>query len=380
MIMVGGGMSGLGEDFTNAGMLKFLSFADFSHTLSFLHPNWPENLFGKVYFLQPEFLVLPMVAFSSLLFVKTLRVSSDGLKAKNSQLVTRNYITFFSLLALLGAFFAKGANEPFGGIYVWCFQHIPGFMMFRDPTKFYLYIALGYSILIPFTLFQVSHWIYDKRFMMKDTMRKTQLFIVYCLVSIFVVFWCFTIRAVFLGHVSGNFKPLEIPDEFITLKTLLVQDTEPSRTLWIPTRDTFAYYSTIHPLLSGSTLFANASISAVTAYIYEPAFKKTIDKAGVRYIIVPLDMEKRIFLSDYQWDPVMRTTLIDALTASGLKRNTNFTHLAVFENPIFTFVSEKPSYVEKQEYWSRIGLGLSVILSILFFGLIFFGCKRISTQ
>jgi hypothetical protein len=76
--------------------LSFFSVAALSNSISLLHPNWPENLFGKVYFLQPEFLVLPMVAFSSLLFVKTLRVSSDGLKAKNSQLVTRNYITFFS--------------------------------------------------------------------------------------------------------------------------------------------------------------------------------------------------------------------------------------------------------------------------------------------
>ena len=37
------------------------------HALSLLHPNWPENLFGKVYFLQPEFLILPILAFSAFL-------------------------------------------------------------------------------------------------------------------------------------------------------------------------------------------------------------------------------------------------------------------------------------------------------------------------
>ncbi len=63
-------MVGLDNDLTNPGMLHFLSFADFSHTLAFLHPNWPENLFGKVYFLQPEFLLLPVIAFSALFFVK----------------------------------------------------------------------------------------------------------------------------------------------------------------------------------------------------------------------------------------------------------------------------------------------------------------------
>ena len=66
-------LDALGSAYTTVGALRFFSFADFSHSLSLLHPNWPENLFGKTYFLQPEFLLLPMLAFSSLLFVKSLK-------------------------------------------------------------------------------------------------------------------------------------------------------------------------------------------------------------------------------------------------------------------------------------------------------------------
>ena len=139
----GSSAAALGEEFTNPGMLKFLSVADFSHAISLLHPNWPENLFGKVYFMQPEFLVLPVIAFASLLFIKPT--------TKNKQL-----ITYFSLLALIGAFLAKGVQEPGGAVFQWMFAHIPGFVMFRDPTKFYVYIALGYSILIPFTLERIT--------------------------------------------------------------------------------------------------------------------------------------------------------------------------------------------------------------------------------
>ena len=47
-VLASTGVASKGETFTSPGMLAFLSFADFSHTLSFLHPNWPENLFGKV--------------------------------------------------------------------------------------------------------------------------------------------------------------------------------------------------------------------------------------------------------------------------------------------------------------------------------------------
>ncbi|PJE67859.1 hypothetical protein COU95_00040, partial [Candidatus Shapirobacteria bacterium CG10_big_fil_rev_8_21_14_0_10_40_9] len=52
-----------------AGWVEFLSFADFSNSLSLLHPNWSENIFGKTYFFRPEFLILPILAFSSLLFI-----------------------------------------------------------------------------------------------------------------------------------------------------------------------------------------------------------------------------------------------------------------------------------------------------------------------
>lgn len=156
--LTGSGVSSKGAQYTDPNALSFFSFADFSHALSLLHPNWPENLFGKVYFLQPEFLILPLLAFGSLLFItiKKLRVTSDGLNMKNPQPETRNPITYFILLALIGVFLTKGVNPPLGGVFSWMFTHVPGFVMFRDPTKFYLYVALGYSVLIPFTLERVA--------------------------------------------------------------------------------------------------------------------------------------------------------------------------------------------------------------------------------
>jgi len=154
LVMVRTGSVLVGEDFTNVGMLRFLSVADFSHALALLAPNWPENLFGKVYFLQPEFLALPLFAFSALALKE--QITDNREQIGNKEQITDNreqmFIRYFAILALLGAFLAKGANPPFGGMYVWLFEHVPGFIMFRDPTKFYLYIALGYSVLIPYTL------------------------------------------------------------------------------------------------------------------------------------------------------------------------------------------------------------------------------------
>ncbi len=103
-ILTGTGPSIMGEDFTNPGMLKFLSVADFSHTISLLHPNWPENIFGKVYFMKSEFLVLPILSFLSLIFLSLTRKNAE-------QDTEKRRILFFALLGLLGAFFAKGVRS-----------------------------------------------------------------------------------------------------------------------------------------------------------------------------------------------------------------------------------------------------------------------------
>jgi hypothetical protein len=309
-VLTGTGPGTLGQDFINPDMLKFLSVADFSHALSLLHPNWPENLFGKVYFLQPEFLVIPVLAFASLLFLKQI---TDN----------RYRITFFALLALIGSFFAKGVNDPFGGVFQWMFIHVPGFVMFRDPTKFYLFTAIGYSILIPFTL---------------ERFKKKMLYI------IFIIFWVFSIRAVFSGQVKGNFKPMQIPAEYVQLKNLLVADSVPSRTLWIPQKNTFAYYSDIHPIMT-----ATSSVSIDT---------------GVKYVIVPTDVYKRIYLTDYKFDPSIRTKLIDQLSQS-LIRNPSFHDLAVFENPDFTGMHTTiPATVADAQHFANIGTGLSAVFLI----------------
>lgn len=167
----------LPPDYGTAGWIGFLSFANFSGTLSLLHPNWPENIFGKTYLLRPEFLVLPVLAFSSLLFINYSRVSDlpagkaglTSLKAGklNNSLINNKVILHFNLLALLGAFLAKGSNPPFGWIYLWLFDYLPGMKLFRDPTKFYFLVALSYSILIPHSLAKIYQLFFTKELIKK---------------------------------------------------------------------------------------------------------------------------------------------------------------------------------------------------------------------
>lgn len=135
---------------SSIGSFKFFSFANFPQTLSILHPNWPENIFGKIYFMRPEFILLPIIAFLPLFSVYRF-----GLKEKKES----GIILFFALLALLGAFIAKGANAPFGEINIWLYNNFPGFLLFRDSTKFYMLTIISYSVLIPFSTYKLSQYL-----------------------------------------------------------------------------------------------------------------------------------------------------------------------------------------------------------------------------
>lgn len=134
-----------GSAYTTEEAVKFFSFAKFENTFGLMHPNWPENVFGKVGFMRPEFFCLPILAYCSLLFIKIQQRTKDYNK-------DAFHVLYFAFLGLLGAFLAKGASDPFGQIYLWMFSHVPGFILFRDSTKWYLLIALSYSMLIPYTI------------------------------------------------------------------------------------------------------------------------------------------------------------------------------------------------------------------------------------
>lgn len=332
VLFAGNGMSILKEQLTNPGMLTFLSFADFSHALSLLHPNWPENLFGKVYFLQPEFLILPVLAFLSLLLVKP----------KGNE---RLHIVFLASVGLIGVFFAKGVNEPLGGIFQWMFMHVPGFVSFRDPTKFYLLTAIAYCVLIPYSLRQLSY------------RRK----ITWVVGFAFLAYWIFTIRALFSGQAAGNFKPISLPKEYVALKDFLASNPVPSRTLWIPQREKFAYYSDTHPLLNADELFHNASVFAIIALTKDSAFMQTLSDAGIRYVIVPQDLEQRLFMDNYRFDPQLREALISALTQTDMKRRAAFQDVAVFENLEYSMHQDIPPTASRQQRLANIGVLVSAL-------------------
>jgi hypothetical protein len=329
-IMHGGNpVEALGVSYSTGGAVQYLSFAKLENTISLLHPNWPENIFGKVYFMRPEFLLLPVLAFASLFFIS---------KTKDQK--TNIYVLFFALLGLVGAFLAKGANDPFGAVYLWAFNHIPGFIMFRDPAKWYPLVAISYSILIPFSIWKIYEWLQSQpkflisnfKFLIKFQNRIINLQNLF--IMLITLYLILLIRPAILGQLGGMFKATVIPNDYVKLEKFLVNQPDYFRTLWIPSKQRFGYYSNNHPEMSAQVLFNVTDNQSLFKKLSEENTENLLQEASIKYVIIPYDSEKEIFLSDWKYDNLIYLqTVRETQKIPWLKQVASFGKIIVFAVP-----------------------------------------------
>lgn len=305
----------LGQIYTSFGAVKFFSFATLENTISLLHPNWPENLFGKVSFMKPEFLIIPILAYSSLFFLK------------NEERKIRKNILFFAVLGLLGAFLAKGANDPFGFIYVWMFDYIPGFIMFRDPTKWYLLIAISYSILIPFSIGKIYEYLNKFKRPSIFNFSSQNIFLL-----VVIVYLLFLINPALFGNLSGAFKSTAVPNDYIQLEKYLSSDRNFYRVLWFPTVQRFGYYSNLHPAMPAREFFKEVDNKLLIQKFKQKGTQKVLTESSVKYLIIPYDSQGEIFLKDRKYNKNLYLfTLKQLKSVSWLKNVKQIGKIYIFE-------------------------------------------------
>jgi len=304
---------------------KYFSFAQFEDAISLLHPNFPENIFGKVYFLKSEFLLIPMIAFLSLLFIAKEKIWK------------KKTILFFAFLALVGAFLAKGTNEPFGYVYKFLFDYIPGFSLFRDPTKLYLLVSLAYSILIPFSLFSLA-----------EKMKKKLKGIHVVLCVLFIVFWVFSLRYLALQ----NFAPKKVPEGYIELTKFITNQNSYFRTLWIPQWHRYGYFSDENPAIGRFEFLKAKTPLGMAAELREKHMENVLREASIKYVIVPEDSVGEIFLNDRKYDDVLyKKTVSEISEIPWLTRVQTFGKNVIFEvsNPESHFFSNNENVLLQSE-------------------------------
>lgn len=267
----------------------YLSFATFSNSISLFHPNWPHNIFGKVGFMKPEFIIIPILAYGSLLLLNSKRQLKVQ-KFKNNLAIkqfSNKAILFFVFLGLLGAFLAKGTNPPFGEIYR-RLSDIPGFSAFRDPTKFYTLVVLSYMVLIPFSLNKLSEKVLGIKYKVLSIFS-----------LIFLAYWLILIKPAVFGQLTGTFKPNVVPKEYVAIKDFLNTRSEDlTKTLWVPSIQRFGFNSRSNPAISSMEIFGVSSVSGVLSKFDESKTKQQLMDEEIKYVIIPDDVLGEIFLTD----------------------------------------------------------------------------------
>lgn len=224
----------LTQNLSNANQLGWLeTFSSHSSILNVLrlygYPGWENYFQGRPGFSyvptlmhNPFFIVvsfLPPVLFGIALMLKNRWIKEIGIS---------KFLLFIFLFYLLSIFLSKGVQDPFGGIYLWLFEHMPGFVIFRSVfVKFGIMIALSSAILFGASLFILYQHIENTRI---NALRKWHIgkvmiavFIVLILVFNYPLFTGEVIQlfyhqiptyyfeaANFINGQTGNFKLLQL--------------------------------------------------------------------------------------------------------------------------------------------------------------------------
>lgn len=167
-------------------------------------------------------------------------------------------ITFFLILLAVSLFMAVGghSSSPLKGVYVYFYDHIPLFPMFRNGYKFVGIIAFVYAILISMTLlFLLQH----------EWVRAKKLFIPICLS--FATIFIFSAQPLYSGRIFNNNSLVEeVPMYWRDAADWLDSKKDDFRVLLLPDQyfDTYrwgawsSFYSSV-PYLKHDTIFNSAT-------------------------------------------------------------------------------------------------------------------------
>lgn len=206
-------------------------FVNLFQGLTLFHPYWTGGS-PKVFTVQPipfYFWLIPLFALMG--FVTNF---------KNKK------ILFFAFIAILGILLAKQEDYPFPHLYLWLYHHFPGFNAYREASKFYMLIALGYSVLIgAFVDWLWKNW----------REKKWQVYGKYLLTFFIASIFLWNAKSLITGEIGRLFIPVKLPSDYKILADFLNNDHQFSRILWFPAYSKWSFFNNDHP---NYTLYYNA--------------------------------------------------------------------------------------------------------------------------
>lgn len=253
-------------------------------------------------------------------------------------------VYFFLFLSLLGILLTKQSDKPFPNLYLWLYQHFPGFNAYREASKFFVILSLGYSVLIAF-------------FIASLRLRKSIVATIVVLVSLLFL-W--NAKPFVIGEIGGLFVPKTRPRDFEIIKDFLYQQPDFFRTAWLPASGMWGYFDLTHPKINLHTAYfdtfgpimsvQNDFISAANEskliddinhqalnFFNQNYSDHFLDALSVKYIIIPLEdnqNDDNVFTNYGLNDRSYLVKYLDSLKFLN-KINTPAQNMDVYENQNF---------------------------------------------
>lgn len=246
-------------------------------------------------------------------------------------------ILFWTVIALLGIFLTKFTSQPFTGVYLWLYQHLPGFSVFRESSKFNYFVDLGYAVLIASFVTTTLKANISKWFKWLLTIGVSSLFLMNAI-------------PVFTGDLGRLLTPRNIPNDYLVLKSFIQHQPEFFRTLYVPTSSRWGYWDSTHPNMSMIDFVRSdwkdindykltglefSDVDEVTNVLKKDFANKLLDSSSIKYIIVPKeDLENEdIFIYSANLPRLKIIKFLDKL--SYLKKmDIGTRELVVYENDL----------------------------------------------
>ncbi|NTV31413.1 YfhO family protein [candidate division WWE3 bacterium] len=251
------------------------SFMDIEQSLTLFHPFWTGGL-------PADFIVQPIPLY--LFLVPIIAFTSFMLFPKNKN------VLFWVVISLVGIFLTKQESIPFRNAYLWLYHYLPGFNAFREASKFYLLISLGFSVLIAYT---TDYILVRKNKILKVTY-----------IAIVVGIFGINIVPLITGKIDSLFVPRTIDSDYQLVANNSINDNRYHRTLWVPSNVKWSFYSYQHPILSavglmngpleqfmlsksiGVRLPIQNQITELFKYSYSD---RILDSSSIQYIFIPTE-------------------------------------------------------------------------------------------
>ncbi len=262
---------------TVAGV-RALSQMHIANGLSLFHPFWYAND-QRVAPVNPVFYIVPLLTGALL-----LRRRHD------------TTVLFLMMVALIAVFLVKGDNDPAGGIYDWLFTHLPGFLLFRDSSKFFQPLAVADALLLGFVAAEAVN-------ILKPHRRFGRIAAPFVVVVLAVLVAVFPAYPAFAASRHGALAVNAVPADFTRFNHFI--DSQPGffRVLWVPARPRFGAYSALHPAID-TGLLSDCCVASLPlskypwSWLGTPGAGAILRALSVRYIVVPDDVSADDYIGE----------------------------------------------------------------------------------